>query len=166
MYDFWAKKTRPRIRNPVKRDILAPLEPPHHFLTKRNGVEHDYYECIDQENVRIVDVKSTPVEAFTEKGIRIRGAQPEDLDFDAVVFATGFDSYTGALNTMGLEGTDGIDLRQRWKNGVETHLGLMCPKYPNMWIIYGAQGKILLCDFYYSTDFVAPTALGNGPTIV
>lgn len=166
MYDFWAKKSRLRIRDPVKRDFLAPLEPPHHFLTKRNGVEHEYYECMDQDNVHIVDVKSTPIEAFTERGIRIGGAQPEDLEFDVVVCATGFDSYTGALTAMGLEWTDGIDLRQRWKDGVDTHLGLMCPKYPNMWIVYGPQGKILLCDFYYPTDFAAPTALGNGPTIV
>merc|ERR1712029_764482 len=28
-YDFWAKKTRARITDPKKRDILAPLEPPH-----------------------------------------------------------------------------------------------------------------------------------------
>ncbi|KAJ5358726.1 uncharacterized protein N7496_011139 [Penicillium cataractarum] len=34
-YDVWAKRTRERIHDPVKRDLLAPLEPPHPFGTKR-----------------------------------------------------------------------------------------------------------------------------------
>lgn len=143
MYDFWVKKTRPRIRDPVKRDILVPLDPPHHMLTKRSGAENDYYECMDQENVRVVDVKSTPIESFTREGIRIGGSQPEDLGFDIIALATGFDAYTGAISTMGVEGTDGIELGQRWKDGVDTHLGLMCPKCPNMWMVYGPQGEHL-----------------------
>lgn len=38
-YDFWAKKTRARIQDPRKRDILAPVEPPHAFGTKRPSLE-------------------------------------------------------------------------------------------------------------------------------
>jgi hypothetical protein len=30
-YNFWAKKQRQRIKNPAKRDLLCPLEPPHPF---------------------------------------------------------------------------------------------------------------------------------------
>jgi cation diffusion facilitator CzcD-associated flavoprotein CzcO len=30
-YNFWAKKQRQRIKNPKKRDLLCPLEPPHAF---------------------------------------------------------------------------------------------------------------------------------------
>jgi hypothetical protein len=30
-YNFWAKKQRQRIKNPAKRDMLCPLEPPHAF---------------------------------------------------------------------------------------------------------------------------------------
>jgi hypothetical protein len=30
-YNFWAKKQRQRIKNPAKRDLLCPLEPPHAF---------------------------------------------------------------------------------------------------------------------------------------
>lgn len=40
-YDFWARKTRARISDPAKRDIIAPLSPPHPFGTKRPSLEQD-----------------------------------------------------------------------------------------------------------------------------
>lgn len=138
IYDFWVKKTRARIRDPVKRDILAPLEPPNHFMTKRNGLEQDYYEMCDKEHVRVVDLKATPIESFTKEGLRVGS---EDIPFDIIVLATGFDNYTGAFSTMGIEGTDGKQLLDRWRDGVRTHLGLTAPRHPNMWMVYGPQGK-------------------------
>ena len=42
VYDYWAKRTRDRISDPVKKDILAPLEPPHPFAGKRPSLEQDY----------------------------------------------------------------------------------------------------------------------------
>ncbi|CAI9631235.1 unnamed protein product [Alternaria burnsii] len=148
VYDYWARKTRARIQDPVKRDILAPLEPPHPIIAKRNGLEQDYYEVCDQDHVRIVDLKATPIETFTKAGLQVGG---EEIPLDIIVLATGFDNYTGAFSTMGIEGTDGKTLMDQWKDGVRTHLGLAAPHYPNMWMVYGPQ---------------APTALGNGPTIV
>lgn len=41
MYDFWARKTRARIRDPVKREIMAPLEPPHAWAAKRLSMEQN-----------------------------------------------------------------------------------------------------------------------------
>ncbi|KAL1596426.1 hypothetical protein SLS60_009072 [Paraconiothyrium brasiliense] len=125
VYDFWVKKTRARIQNPVKRDILAPLEPPNAFMAKRAGIEQDYYEMCDKDHVRVIDLKTTPIESFTMEGLRAGG---EEIPLDIIVLATGFDNYTGAFSTMGIEGTDGRELLERWKD--------------------------------------APTALGNGPTIV
>lgn len=34
-YNFWCKKQRQRINDPVKRDVLCPLEPPHPFGVSR-----------------------------------------------------------------------------------------------------------------------------------
>ena len=48
LYNFWAKRTRERISNPEKRDILAPLEAPHPFAGKRPSLEQDYYEQMDK----------------------------------------------------------------------------------------------------------------------
>lgn len=59
-YDFWAKKTRARMTDPVKRDLMAPIEPPYPILTKRSPLETGYYEALDQDNVEVVSLKESP----------------------------------------------------------------------------------------------------------
>jgi cation diffusion facilitator CzcD-associated flavoprotein CzcO len=140
MYDFWAKKTRARMTDPAKRDLLAPLEPQHPFMTKRPSLEQDYYECMDRENVSINDMRSNDIKEFTEKGIIT--ADGKEQEFDVVVLATGFDNYTGSFHTMGLKDKNGQDLGKKWKEGVRTYGGLTVHGHPNMWMVYGPQGKL------------------------
>ena len=45
-----------------------------------------------------------PIEAVTPDGLRVGG---KEYQFDAIVFATGFDAMTGALTRMGIVGRDG-----------------------------------------------------------
>ncbi|OAA57977.1 cyclopentanone 1,2-monooxygenase [Niveomyces insectorum RCEF 264] len=149
VYDFWAKKTREKIRDPVKRDLLAPLEPPYVFGTKRNSLEQDYYDCLNQDHVRVVDVRAAPIRAFNAAGIVTDDGQARA--HDVVVLATGYDNVTGSLTRMGLRDTDGVDIRERWKDGVRTHLGIMTSGYPNLFMIYGPQ---------------APTGLTNAPVFI
>lgn len=94
VYNFWAKKTRERLSDPVKRDIMAPVEPPYFFGTKRNPLENDYYEILDKPNVEIVDLSKTPLERFESTGMMT--SDNKLRDFDMVVLATGFDSFTGS----------------------------------------------------------------------
>lgn len=94
VYDFWAKKIRERITDPVKKDLMAPLEPPYHFGTKRSPLENDYYECLDMKHVDIVNLNDAPIKTFTETGIVT--ADGVSRDFDIVILATGFDSFTGS----------------------------------------------------------------------
>lgn len=94
VYDFWAKKIRARMSDPVKQDLMAPLEPPYWFGTKRNPLEQDYYECLDMKHVEIVDLNATPLKKFYDKGILTEDGKYHE--FDVVVLATGFDSFTGS----------------------------------------------------------------------
>lgn len=139
MYNFWAKKTRPRIKDPSKSALLVPEKAPFAFGTKRSSLEQDYYECLDQENVEVVDLKANPIQEFSERGIICK----DELDrpFDVVIMATGFDSMTGSLMNMNIHGTDGLTFRERWKDGVFTHLGLCSSGCPNLFILYGPQGE-------------------------
>jgi len=148
-YEFWAKKTRGRIRNPQKRAILVPDEPPYPFATKRSSLEQDYYECLDQDNVEVVNVKSSGIREWTPRGIMTEDGR--EREHDIIVLATGYDSMTGALTNMGLRGKDGVDLKKRWKDGVWTYLGLMTRGCPNLFFVYGPQ---------------APTAFTNGPPFI
>ncbi|KIW73680.1 hypothetical protein PV04_01778 [Phialophora macrospora] len=141
MYEFWAKKTRPRLKNAAKAAFLVPEQAPFAFGTKRSSLE--------QDNVDIVDFKANPIREFTEKGIISQDGV--EREFDTVVMATGFDAMTGSLTNMNIRVTDGLTFRERWKDGVFTHLGLCSSGCPNMFMIYGPQ---------------APTAFTNGPVFI
>lgn len=146
-YEFWKKKTRERITDPAKADLLAPHEPPHPFGTKREALYQDYYDVMNQENVEIVPVRETPIDRFTESGIRTSDGR--ERAFDIIVLATGFDNNTGALTSIDVRGTDGRTLREKWADGVDVYLGSMTHGYPNLVFLYGPQ---------------SPAAFGNGPT--
>ena len=107
-YDFWVEKTRPRIKNKRKRDLLVPLEPPYYLGTKQPSLEHDYYEMSDRDNV---DVTASPIRRFTTAGI-----ETDDIseDFDIVVICTGYDAVTGGLMTMNIRGANGQYLHDKW----------------------------------------------------
>ena len=92
-YNFWVKKTRARITDPRKRDILAPLESPHAWGVKRPSLEQNFYEVMDRPENNIVDLKKNPIKEVNEKGIV---TEDGDLhEFDLIALATGFDSVTG-----------------------------------------------------------------------
>ncbi|KAF2097636.1 cyclopentanone 1,2-monooxygenase [Rhizodiscina lignyota] len=148
-YDYWAKKTRARIQDPRKRDILAPVEPPHAFGTKRPSLEQDFYEQMDKPENEVVDIKAAPITEITETGIIT--ADGQHREFDIIALATGFDSVTGGMKNMGLKDINGVDLAEKWKLGTWTYLGITCNGFPNMFFLYGAQG---------------PTAFANGPSAV
>ncbi|TDZ67758.1 Baeyer-Villiger monooxygenase [Colletotrichum trifolii] len=149
MYDFWVKKTKPRVRDPEKRAIVVPDEPPFPFATKRSSLEQDYYECLDRDNVKVVGLKKNAIREFTAKGIVTKDGV--EIEHDVIVLATGYDNLTGSLTNMGLRGTGGVDIKERWKDGVWTYLGLMVSGYPNMFMVYGPQ---------------APTSLTNAPIFI
>ncbi|KAL2040638.1 hypothetical protein N7G274_006617 [Stereocaulon virgatum] len=148
-YDFWAKKVRARINDPVKRDILAPLEPYHPFGTKRPSLEQDFYEMFNKPNINVVDIRKNPIREVVPEGLVT--ADGTLHKFDIIALATGFDSVTGGMKNMGLNDINGIPLSEKWKLGTWSHLGMTCNGYPNMFFLYGAQG---------------PTAFSNGPTCV
>ena len=127
-YDFWAKKVRARITDPRKRDILAPLEPPHAFGTKRPSLEQNYYEMLDKKENDVVDVKKTPIVELTETGIKTEDGQHRE--FDVIALATGFDSVTGGMKDMGLKDVDGVPLSEKWKTGTWSYLGMTCAGFP------------------------------------
>jgi len=147
-YRFWAKKVRARIKDTRKRGLLAPLQKPHSLGAKRPSMEQWYYDVFDQPNVDIADVKQNPIADVVPDGVRMSNG---DLhEFDIIALATGFDSVTGGLKAMDRRGTKGL-LRDKWKHGLSTHLGMCVSIFPNFFVIYGPQ---------------APTAHANGPSAV
>ncbi|KAI9876540.1 MAG: hypothetical protein M1830_006281 [Pleopsidium flavum] len=148
-YNFWAKNIRKRIHDPRKRDLLAPLEPPHPFGVKRPCLEQNYYEQFNRPNVDIVDISNNPIAEIKPGGIMTSDGTFYPVDVIAV--ATGFDITTGGMTNMGLRSIHGRTLAEEWKKAAYTYLGTTCSGYPNMFFLYGPHG---------------PTLLSNGPTSV
>ncbi|KAJ9610914.1 hypothetical protein H2204_015363 [Knufia peltigerae] len=149
VYDFWAKKTRARIVDPAKRELMAPLKPPYWFGTKRCPLESDYYEMLDKPSVEIVNLQQSAIVAVTKTGVVL--SDGSNRECDTIVLATGFDSFTGSLTHMGLKNKHGVDLKEVWKDGISTYMGVFSHGFPNAFFVATAQ---------------APTALSNGPTII
>jgi cation diffusion facilitator CzcD-associated flavoprotein CzcO len=145
-YEFWRDKTRARIDDPVTAEKLAPTNPPHPFGTKRPSLEQWYFEVFNQDNVTLVDVREEPIVEIAPTGVRT-GSQLYELDI--LVLATGFDASTGGLTQLDIRGLSGRTLKDTWSAGVQTHLGLGIPDFPNLLMLYGPQ---------------SPTAFCNGPT--
>ena len=125
VYDFWAKNIRPRIGDERKRDLLAPLEPPHPWGVKRPCLEQNFYEQFNRSNVDIVSLKDNPITEFTKHGIKT--ADGKEYEVDIVALATGFDITTGGMTSMGLKSVKGTYLKDEWKAAAYTYLGTTVP---------------------------------------
>lgn len=142
-YNFWRDKTRARIRDPAIADLLAPMEPPYPFGTKRPSLEQGFFEIFNQDNVRLIDLNADPIEEITPSGIRTRS---QDLDFDVIVLATGFDAVSGGLTDIDIRGTHGQTLKQKWAEGTRTYLGVASAGFPNLLYLYGPQSPSGFCN--------------------
>ena len=77
--------------------------------TKRPCVDTDYFETFNRDNVSLVDLR-----ADADRGDRRRRACARArarTRSTSLVFATGFDAMTGALNAIDIRGRDGVALR-------------------------------------------------------
>jgi cation diffusion facilitator CzcD-associated flavoprotein CzcO len=139
--DFITRKIRARVKNPRIADKLIPRD--HGFGTRRVPLETNYYEVYNQDNVELVDLRETPIERITESGIR---TSDRDFEFDIIIYATGFDAVTGALDRIDVRGSGGIGLKQKWADGPRTYLGLMTAGFPNMLTLVGPHNSATFCN--------------------
>jgi len=149
--DFVARKIRERVRDQKVAEKLIPKN--HGFGTRRLPLETFYYEVYNRDNVELVDITETPIERITPDGIRT-GAR--EFEFDIIIYATGFDAITGSFDRIDFRGAGGVRLKDVWKSGPETYLGLMVHGFPNMIMVMGphtALGNIPR-SIEYSVDWV------------
>jgi cation diffusion facilitator CzcD-associated flavoprotein CzcO len=149
--DFVARKIRQRVKDPKVAEKLIPKN--HGFGTRRLPLETFYYEVYNQDNVDLVDITETPIERITPMGIKTSTAEYE---FDIIIYATGFDAITGSFDKIDFRGVDGARLKDRWKNGPQTYLGVMVDGFPNMMMLMGphtALGNIPR-SIEYNVDWV------------
>jgi cyclohexanone monooxygenase len=130
--EFVRDKIRATVKDPVTAELLAPKD--HPIGTKRLCLDTDYYETYNRPNVTLVDVRGDPIREITENGLR---TGTRSFELDAIVFATGFDAMTGALNEIDVRTSRGAVLHDHWLGGPLTYLGIMVAGFPNMFVVTG-----------------------------
>ncbi|HWC36811.1 MAG TPA: alpha/beta hydrolase fold domain-containing protein [Mycobacteriales bacterium] len=141
------EKIRERVTDPAVAAALCPKDYP--FGTKRPCLDTGYYETFNLPHVRLIDVRDTPIVSVTETGI---DTSAESLEFDAIVYATGFDAMTGPLVSVDITGRDGVTLRQKWADGPSTYLGLTTSGFPNFFTITGPGSPSVLSNMAVSIE--------------
>ncbi len=139
---YIADRIRQRVKDPVLAEKLIPKD--HGFGVQRVPMETNYFEVYNRDNVRLVDLSETPIECITEHGIRTTG---EDFEFDIIVYATGFDAMTGAFDRIDFQGSGGLKLRDKWKDGPVTFLGMQVHGFPNLIMLAGPQSGSASANF-------------------
>jgi cation diffusion facilitator CzcD-associated flavoprotein CzcO len=135
--DFVARKIRQRVKNPAVAEKLIPKN--HGFGTRRVPLESGYYEVYNQPNVKLVDINETPIERITPRGIK---TSDTEYEFDTIIYATGFDAITGAFDRIDIRGVDGVSLKDKWKHGPQTFLGILVDGFPNLLMVMGPHAGL------------------------
>jgi cyclohexanone monooxygenase len=148
--DLAAEFVRRKIREIVHSPEVAELLSPSNVIgCKRLCVDTGYWETFNRPNVTLIDVSGEPIEAITPVGIRAKG---KEYAVDAIVFATGFDAMTGALLKIDIRGIGGQTLKEKWREGPKTYLGLGIAGFPNLFTITGPGSPSVLTNMLPSIE--------------
>jgi cation diffusion facilitator CzcD-associated flavoprotein CzcO len=145
--EFVRNKIRGIVRDPAVAETLAPKDYP--IGTKRPCIDTGYYNTYNRDNVTLIDMRSTPIDEITPAGIR---TGDREFAVDSIVFATGFDAMTGALNNIEIRGRNGKLLKDKWAAGPRTYLGLMVADFPNLFTISGPGSPSVLSNMALSIE--------------
>jgi cation diffusion facilitator CzcD-associated flavoprotein CzcO/acetyl esterase/lipase len=141
------EKIREVVKDPETADELSPRD--HYFGTKRPCLDTGYFATFNRPNVELVNLRKHPIVTITETGIE---TSDKAYEFDAIVYATGFDAMTGPLVSVNVEGVAGQTLKDRWAEGPLTYLGLTTVGFPNYFTVTGPGSPSVLSNMVVSIE--------------
>ncbi|HOA49221.1 MAG: hypothetical protein RL702_1095 [Pseudomonadota bacterium] len=141
-----AEYVRAKIDEVVNDKATAELLKPRGYpiFARRPCLDTNYYETFNRPNVDLADCISDPIAEITPDGIRTR---ERHFELDVIIAANGYDALTGAMLAIDITGRDGARLSEHWREGPRSHLGLMMPGFPNLFMVAGANGPSALANF-------------------
>ena len=146
-----AERLRQKIRSvvvdPETAEALCPKD--HPFGSKRPCLDTNYFQTYNLPHVHLVDLRQHPIATVTESGV---DTVDQSFEFDAIVYATGFDAMTGPVVAVNITGRDGITLREKWADGPSTYLGLTTVGFPNFFTITGPGSPSVLSNMAVSIE--------------
>lgn len=142
------------VKDPDVAERLKPRGYP--IFARRPCLDTNYYESFNRPNVHLVDLLEDPIVRLTAGGVQTR---TREIELDALIMATGYDGLTGALLAIDIKGRGGRSLREKWRDGARSYLGLAMEGFPNLFTICGANGPAALANIVtldeQNTDWIA-----------
>ena len=142
---FVREKIRTLVTDPVTASSLTPRGFP--FGAKRTPIGTKYLDAFNRPDVTLVDLALTPIERVVPDGIQTSEGRYE---LDVIIYATGFDAFTGPLLRMDVRGSEGVTLHSAWADGAAAYLGVQVAGFPNLFLITGpgspsVLGNVVVC---------------------
>jgi cation diffusion facilitator CzcD-associated flavoprotein CzcO len=145
--ELYAEMIRREVKDPETAAALVPHYP---MGCKRPIIDIGYFDTFNRENVTLVDLRKGAIERVTPEGIE---TEQGFFPLDVIVYATGFDAMTGALNRIDITGQDGRLMREAWlAEGPRSYLGLMVAGFPNLFTITGPGSPSVLTNMVASIE--------------
>ncbi|MEV6483328.1 NAD(P)/FAD-dependent oxidoreductase [Streptomyces sp. NPDC051576] len=135
--DFMAGKIRDIVKDPKTAEHLVPKDGG--YGARRPPFGTGYYEAYNKPAVSLVSLPEEPIVRFTETGIETSEGLSE---YDIIIWGTGYDFGTGALNRLGVRGRQGLALEEYWADGPRTYLGVATAGFPNFFFPGGPHGAL------------------------
>ena len=111
------------------------LKPWYMFMCKRPCFHNDYLPSFNQPNVHLIDTHGKGITQIAPDGPVF---DDKTYKLDLLIYATGFEvQKTGTWNRI--VGQGGLDLQDKYADGVRTLFGIHTQGFPNMFIMGGYQ---------------------------
>jgi cation diffusion facilitator CzcD-associated flavoprotein CzcO len=115
----------------------AALKPWYMLMCKRPCFHNEYLPTFNRPNVHLVDTAGKGVTEIGRRGPIFDGVEYE---VDVLIYATGFEvQQTGIYNRI--VGEHGVDLQDKYADGIRTMLGIHTQGFPNLFIMGGYQAS-------------------------
>jgi len=147
MAEFVRGKIRDVIEDPELARKLTPTDYP--IGSKRIITDTDFYPTFNQGHVKLVSLLDEPLQRISADGITTTA---KHYPVDAIIYATGYDSLTGALTRIDIRGRNGQRLKHSWADGAHTYLGIATAGFPNLFTITGPQSPSVLVNMFAAIE--------------
>lgn len=128
------KRIEEIVQDPATAEALKPW---YMFMCKRPCFDNDYLPTFNRPSVHLIDTRGKGITEITEKGPLFEGKRYE---LDLLIYATGFEvQKTGIYNQI--KGRGGLDLNDKYRDGIRTLVGIHSHGYPNLFIMGGYQAS-------------------------
>jgi cation diffusion facilitator CzcD-associated flavoprotein CzcO len=118
-------------------ETAAALKPWYMIMCKRPCFHNEYLPTFNRPNVHLIDTNGEGITKIGPRGPEFHGTTYE---VDVLIYATGFEvQKTGIYNRI--VGEEGVELSDKYADGVRTLLGIHSHGYPNLFIMGGYQSS-------------------------